>query len=264
MAQNRSSAVMASRVEAPDGLDYFPTPPWATRALREVLVAHGGERTWRYEAQMDAWEPACGEGDMVRPLREFFRQVCASDVYPDWIGASPLAAGAARPLAGYQVYDFLAAGDLLAASGALPILAGEVDWLVSNPPFNAGAEFVATALGLAGEGVAMLTRMQFLESDERYRALYRQRPPALIAQFVERVPMGKGRVDPKLSSATAYCWLVWASERRSPQGAEVNRRALPTFAWIAPCRARLERPGDYWRDPEWLAELRRKKDEATE
>jgi hypothetical protein len=32
------TAVMAQRREPPDALDYFPTPPWATRALfRHVL-----------------------------------------------------------------------------------------------------------------------------------------------------------------------------------------------------------------------------------
>jgi hypothetical protein len=32
------TAVMAQRREPPDSLDYFPTPPWATRALfRHVL-----------------------------------------------------------------------------------------------------------------------------------------------------------------------------------------------------------------------------------
>src|SRR3546814_6501707 len=33
VSQNTSHAVMAQRVEAHDSLDYFPTPPWATRAL---------------------------------------------------------------------------------------------------------------------------------------------------------------------------------------------------------------------------------------
>ena len=33
-----STAVMARRVEAPDSLDFFPTPPWATRALVEHVL----------------------------------------------------------------------------------------------------------------------------------------------------------------------------------------------------------------------------------
>lgn len=33
-----SSAVMARRIEPPDSLDWFPTPPWATRALLELVL----------------------------------------------------------------------------------------------------------------------------------------------------------------------------------------------------------------------------------
>jgi hypothetical protein len=32
-----STSVMARRVEPPDSLDFFPAPPWATRALCEYL-----------------------------------------------------------------------------------------------------------------------------------------------------------------------------------------------------------------------------------
>ena len=52
----------------------------------------------------------------------------------------------------------------------------------------------------------------------------------------ERVPMVKGRVDKSASTATAYCRIIYSTDGRE----------IPTrFYWIAPCRARLERPGDY-------------------
>ena len=47
--------------------------------------------------------------------------------------------------------------------------------------------------------------------------------------------MHKCKLSKKGSTATAYCWLVW----RQDQPKE------PSFHWIAPCRRRLERPGDY-------------------
>ena len=71
--QNTSSAVMAQRVEAPDSLDFFPTPPWATRALCEIVL-----REFRLGA---VWEPACGEGHMSETLREYAVSVFASDVH---------------------------------------------------------------------------------------------------------------------------------------------------------------------------------------
>jgi hypothetical protein len=67
---------MAQRVEPPDSLDYFPTPPWATRALCEFLKLHH-----KLHGQT-CWEPACGGGHMARPLAEYFERVYSSDVHP--------------------------------------------------------------------------------------------------------------------------------------------------------------------------------------
>ena len=37
--QNKSHAVMAQRTEPSDSQDFFPTPPWATRALMEHVLS---------------------------------------------------------------------------------------------------------------------------------------------------------------------------------------------------------------------------------
>jgi hypothetical protein len=68
-----------------------------------------------------------------------------------------------------------------------------------------------------------------------YDALFSKSPPTEILQFVERLPMVKGRVDEDAASATAYCWLVWRK----------GVYQTTQFHWLAPCRKRLERPGDY-------------------
>src|SRR6478735_3120704 len=75
LAANGSPAVMAQRREPPTALDFFPTPPWATRALfRHVLPALG------VEVIVGAWEPACGEGHMAAVIAEFAgSSVIASD-----------------------------------------------------------------------------------------------------------------------------------------------------------------------------------------
>ncbi|MGE3932374.1 MAG: SAM-dependent DNA methyltransferase [Rhodospirillaceae bacterium] len=176
MRQNTSTAVMARRVEPPDSADYFPTPPWATRAL----VAHviGPDLV----AGKSCLEPACGEGHMARPLGEFFASVAASDGYD---------------YGGNRVADFLSGGF------------DPVDWVITNPPFRLAERFVLRGLGLARVGVAMLCRGSFLESERRHRALFAPHPLAVYAPFVERVPMFKGRLDPAGSTATAYAWFVW-------------------------------------------------------
>lgn len=218
MAQNRSTAVMQRRKVAPDSLDYFPTPPFATRALCEFL-ASSGEPT----GAQTAWEPACGELHMARPLGEYFRQVRATDVHQ--YGA-------------HEIVDF-------PLTGATEPM---VDWVITNPPFNLAEAFIATGLRAARRGVAVLLRIAFLEGEKRHRSLFAPHPPAFVLPFVERVCMLEGRlvrkgaVDPfaekpgtKAATATSYCWLVW----RHGDAGDCRLR------WIAPCAHRLERAGDY-------------------
>lgn len=57
--QNQSAAVLQQRHEPHDSLDFFPTPPWATRAL----MTHVLPSTGRFEPAQLAWDPCCGEGE---------------------------------------------------------------------------------------------------------------------------------------------------------------------------------------------------------
>ncbi len=195
---------MAQRFEPADSLDYFPTPAWATRALCEWLDVKG----------KTCWEPAAGEGHMVRPLQEHFASVYGSDVHD--YGA------------GFDVVDFLQPSTL------------SPDWIISNPPFALAEQFVKAATHRAKEGVAMLVRTSFLEGVGRFERIYNVTPPDIVFQFAERVPMVKGRVDRTASTATSYCWLVWFLNTQSaePDG-------LTHLHWIEPCRKRLEKDSDY-------------------
>lgn len=183
MSQNRSTAVMQRRSVAADGLDYFPTPPWGTRALCEVVL--GGQDAL---SGLTCWEPACGEGHMARPLGEFFGTVHASDVYPHGYGESG---------------DFLDAG-----LGTFWQPPGQVDWIITNPPYHAGESFARRALSIARVGVALLLRSAWMEGIER-DALFRSNPLSIYAPFIERLAMVEGRLERKASSATAYAWFVW-------------------------------------------------------
>lgn len=207
--QNTSSAVMQQRSEPHDSLDDFPTPPWATRALCEWL------RSWWCPepadwAEMTCREPAANRGHMVRPLREYFGEVIASDIFD--YGA------------GFDRADYL-------FEPRLPM----TSWTITNPPFKLAEQFIAKALDHSHHGVAMIVRSAFLEGIGRYERLFSVNPPSHVLQFTERVVMHKGRLAPEGSTATAYCWLVWV------EGADEDTQ----FEWIAPCRKRLERDGDY-------------------
>lgn len=216
-----ATAVMTRRVEPPDSLDFFPTPPWATRALCEHLDR------WGDIAKETAWDPACGEGHMVRPLAEYFQSVYASDVH-DYSAVFP---------GQHRVTDFLIEWDRPAAAER-----PRADWIITNPPFRLAEAFVLRALAEADVGVAMLVRTTFLEGGGRHERLFAQHPPEWILQFCERVPMHRGRLEANGSTATAYCWLVWLIGSRRPRGPGLH---FPAFVWIPPCRRRLERAGDY-------------------
>ena len=198
---------MAQRIEPTDSLHDFPTPPWATRALIEYVL--------REEAQslshLNCLEPACGIGHMAKVLSEYFKSVTCYDIYDYGFG---------------QKKDFL----------GTPYSLNSSDWVITNPPFRLAEDFVLRSIEIASHGVAVLVRTVFIESVGRYERLFLTRPPTTYAQFTERVPMVKGRLDRKATTATSYCWLVW---RKS---AIID---APKLVWIPPCRKALERPDDY-------------------
>lgn len=212
---------MAQRSEPHDSLDDFPTPPWSTRAFLEYVVAPvvGGLDEM---AKLSAWEPACNRGYMARPLAEYFRRVYASDVFDYSVHGAPWCQD--------RVVDFL-----WPDSENTAISKHGVDWIITNPPFRLAQQFIWRARQVKGvRGVAMLTRTSFLEGVGRYEQLFSVTPPNVIAQFSERVPMVKGRLDPSISTATSYCWMVWIT------GASDTK-----FVWIPPCKKKLDRADDW-------------------
>lgn len=202
--QNTSHAVMAQRSEPKDSPDDFPTPPWATRGLIERVLDKNSL------SSLTCLEPACGAGHMAKVLKEYFAEVRYSDAYHYGYG---------------PVRDFL----------TYPYEMNAVDWVITNPPFRLAEEFVLRALRVARCGVAILARTVFLESSGRYREIFQTLPPTIFAQFVERVPMVKGRLDSKATTATGYAWFVW----------DKQIGAYPRLMWVPPCRKMLEKKGDY-------------------
>ena len=208
--QNTSHAVMAQRTEPKDSPDDFPTPPWATRALIEYVI----EDKYALRSQ-SCLEPACGAGHMARVLKEYFGDVQCADAFQ---------------------YGYAAVRDFL----TYPYETNAVDWVITNPPFRLAEDFALRALRVARKGVAILARTVFLESVGRYEGIFRDTPPSKFAQFVERVPIVRGRLDVKATTATGYAWLLWDKETTSN---------APILVWVPPCRRVLERAGDYPANP---------------
>jgi hypothetical protein len=209
-------ATQASRHEPADSLDYFPTPPWATRALIEDVL-----RPWGVSLKgLVVLEPACGEGHITSVLQEYGpAKVTGTDIFdysqngrspPGWSGQ----------------FDFLD-----------PTVAfNRPDWVITNSPFSGDEDralaFALRALVLARKGVAMFVRTQWLEGINRYETLFAPHRPALVAQFAERVSLFRGAWDPDGSKPDQYCWVIWRIGK--------TPHALTTLQWIPPGR-RMER-----------------------
>ena len=266
-SQNRSPAVMNRRIEPPDSLDDFPTPPWATRVLFEhVLIPAGAD-----VPRLSVWEPACNRGHMAAPIAEYAPHVLATDI-ADYSGAVDLSPHWVRSgVRADGVLDFTdgrATGrSAYEARFRCPpgLLEPPERWVITNPPFNAAVAFHAAGAGL-GAHMAFFLRTSFVESETRYETLFAPHadPPAIIAHFAERVCLLKGRLvrkdaidpfhrdnpDPALpagvkpkdhraSTATSYAWFIWNRAWREAFG---GTRTV----WIPKgAMAACERPGDY-------------------
>ena len=88
----------------PDG--FYPTPMIGTEALLMVETFRGA-----------IWEPACGDGAMVRAIVEYGAPVWGSDVHDYGCG--------------YPVHDFL---QPYIPEAIMPC----PEWIITNPPFLSG------------------------------------------------------------------------------------------------------------------------------
>jgi hypothetical protein len=195
--------------------DYYPTPPWATRALLGLLDD-------QYGPLGRVWEPACGGGHMAEVLREAGHDVLATDLFDHgYVGRDG------------ELTDFLSP-----KAAAL----GPVDWVITNPPFKLADQFVQVGLERAGEGVAVLCRLQFLEGVKRSGLHFGGNEVgdglSILAPFCERVAMVRGRYDPGASTNMAYAWFIYLKD--------IDHRLAPTVIkpFMPGTRAAMTRPYD--------------------
>jgi Protein of unknown function (DUF3102) len=125
------------------GPDFWPTPPSLIAALQRHVLPGLPDGP--------IWEPAAGDGRLVRTMTSAGCTVIASDLYPQ---------------DDTEPHDFL--------TGKPPV-AGSV--VVTNPPFNNTDEFLARGLALLDAqqigGLVLLLRHDHLMSSDRADALNR-------------------------------------------------------------------------------------------
>lgn len=121
------------------------------------------------------WEPALGDGRLVKALRDSGRDAGGADLHP------------IKP--DVEAVDFLQDQT-------------QRDFIITNPPFSLAREFVQHAIGHSRESV-MLLRLNFLGAKKR-RLWWRQHKPNAIFVLSDRPDFTGGGGD-----ACDYGWFYW-------------------------------------------------------
>lgn len=200
--------------------DDFYASPYA--ALPPLLVSEGRKLPKKL------WEPACGNGALVLPLRNRGFDVYASDLN-DW--GCPQSEGDV---------DFL--GPIAAQLGERHAIEyGANDFgIVTNPPFVIIEEFIDRAVVMSPY-VAILCRLSFLESEGRF-GWFQRVGLRRIHVIAERLPMmhRHGYNGPKATnSGICFAWMIF--ERRERTSHSVPLRWV---SWKKACRKYPEQDGD--------------------
>lgn len=173
-----------------DPFDWYIEPVAATEALlaRERFVGA-------------VWDPACGQGNVIRALAKAGIPAYGTDVVDRGL----------EFVDGFRgLHDFLKDDPSQILRFALP------SNIVCNPPFfraTGTEDFIRRALTLAAGKVAIFADIKFLAGGKRAGGLYAENPPSRVYILAKRPSCPPGallRAGGKAQGGTAdWCWLVW-------------------------------------------------------
>lgn len=170
--------------------DLYPTPPEATVALLRFL---------NLPKNTTIWEPAAGEGDMVKAIRACgYGSSFGTDVSEGFDFLSP------------DIFKRLLTG---------------FDWIITNPPFSLAEDFIRRAAEIQ-KPFAMLLKSQYWHAAKRM-ALFEEIPPSYILPltwrpdffFKERESGDSG------SPLMDVMWCIWLTPWM--RGTQTIYRPLP-------------------------------------
>lgn len=170
-------------------LDYYPTPKWVTVAVMDTLLKHN-----HINHNYSIWEPACGEGHMVKVLEEYPNQVFYSDIKDYGYGR-----------------DFIIGNFLLdqGKNGESSFLNKTFTSIITNPPYGDDAEkFIKKALDISGRTIgvsAFLLRNEYDCSKGRAH-LFNQYPFARKLVLTSRPRWIEGSTGAPRHN---YAWYIW-------------------------------------------------------
>lgn len=183
--------------------DYYPTPVDGTESLIPVLKAMKRPDGSPIKT---IWEPACGDGRMARVLEWHGFRVIATDIreFPGY---------------GYGGLDFLRD----TPGGKWGWAVGEIDAIVTNPPFSLAEEFIRRALSYT-PNVAMLLKQTFWNVGGRSKGLWVDHTPDLELKLTWRLAFLKNE---RGNSPLMDCmWNVWNGDNAKIQWPGADRQCV--------------------------------------
>ncbi len=174
-------------------LEFYPTPPEATRALLSVEKFVGS-----------IWEPACGDGAISKVLLDAGYDVVSTDLAHREFGQGGI--------------NFLRTTKPLAKN------------IITNPPYGTHGladVFIRRALlhtQKTGGKVAMLLNWRSICNPKRHHKFIKTPPSAIYA--IDRLicwPYGKPTSQSRSIAKQQYCWLVWDGQKKQ----------MPKFWWLS-------------------------------
>jgi len=176
----RSRSIVGDRPEGRPELDFYPTPPEATKALLPHIDYWKGP----------IWEPACGDGAISRVLKKWYqdRVIISTDLHDYGYGKSGV--------------DFL-------QETWRP---GNCKIIVTNPPYKLATQFITHALEIGCTKIAMLMKLAALEGQERSQILEAS-PLLKVLVFRKRLTMTRNGDYYKNSGMIAFAWYLWDTDK---------------------------------------------------
>ena len=152
--------------------DYYATNPVAIDLLlkQEQFNSH-------------IWECACGGGHLSKRLKEKGYDVHSTDLVDRGYGITGV-----NFLECNEPFD----GDI-----------------ITNPPYKFLNKFILKGLELTNRKLAILGRIQTLETKGRFNDIFKDSPPARVYVFVKRLQVARNGDFSVKGSAVCYAWFVW-------------------------------------------------------
>lgn len=163
--------------------DFYPTPPEPTRAILAAEAARLAEFPL-------IWEPACGDGAMVREIRAAGHRVVATDLRD-------------RGCDGASVADFMAMREPLAPA------------ILTNPPYDlcnwrdGRARWITHALDTLGVSYMALLLSWNWPAAGGLSGVWARNPPARVYLMRWKIDFTGAGAPPMLSG-----WFIWDREAR--------------------------------------------------